>query len=116
MGFSSGKDKLTGLEIAPKTAKTQASDSTTACAVTQNLRAGALTIDMGHTWANGTVFTITLTNTTIDTDSVVLISQVSAHPVGWAVSTIADNSCKIAALNGSGSGIAADIKINYVVI
>ena len=105
-----------GIEITTKTAITKASESvTSAGTVTQNLRAGKITLDMGHTWANDSSFEFTLSNTTIDVDSVVLITS-GCPNVAFNVMSLADNSCLISGFNETGSGITADFVVNYVVL
>lgn len=112
----SGLEVASGIEITTKTAITKASESvTSAGTVTQNLRAGKITLDMGHTWANDSAFSFTLSNTTIDVDSVVLVTS-GCPDVAFEVMSLANNSCLVTGFNETGSGITADFVVNYVVL
>ena len=104
-----------GIEITTKTSVTKASQGTSgSLPVTQNLRAGSITIDMGHTWANDSGFDVEFHNTEIDVDSVVVVST-SAN-AEFSVTRVANNSCFFTGFQETGAGISSDFNINYVVL
>ena len=93
--------------------------SKTAGSLTQSARKGSITIDLATNSCNiagNSTYTITLTNSFCDTDSVVAVSSTSATSV--TVNTVTDSGCKLV-VNNQGAGasdITANFTINYVIL
>jgi hypothetical protein len=105
-------DVASGIEVTTKEALTTTSASNTAAnSVSGTTRAGKITVtlDGAHTISNGSAFAIPLSNSLIDTDSVIVCSN--SNTSGGAMMVVgvmsqADNGCTFTFMNGTGSPIA----------
>jgi hypothetical protein len=105
-------DVTSGIEVTTKETLTTTSASNTAAnSVSGTTRAGKITVtlDASHTIAAGSNFVIPLSNSLIDTDSVIVCSN--SNTSGGAMMVVgvmsqADNGCTFTFMNGTGSPIA----------
>jgi hypothetical protein len=104
-----------GFELTVKDTVTVASASATAAAsAAQNTRGGIITLDMGHTWANDSAFTVPVANTDIDADSMIVVC--SSIAASFEAVLVVNDGCTLRGFNETGGGLTADFTITYMVL
>ena len=116
-------DVTSGIEVTTKEALTATSVSNTAAgSVSGTTRAGKITVTVGasHTIANGTSFSVPLSNSLIDEDSVIVCSNsntAAGHMMVVSVMSQADNGCTFTFMNTTMAGInSTTFIITYLIL